>query len=91
MRPLNRTYRNILFESGAFDTPATLNLNKADSCVSCAETQGPERIAVSLCMILSVMDAFEVLYTLVFCVITAAYYTRRDAGSAECDKTPDHQ
>lgn len=91
MRPLNRTYRNILFESGAFDTPATSNLNKADFCVSCAETQGSEKIAVSLCMILSVMDAFEVLYMLVFCVITTAYYTRRDAGSAERDKPPGRQ
>jgi hypothetical protein len=58
MRQMNRTFRDILFESGAFDMPATSNLNETDLRVSWAETQGPTSV---LRMIFSVLDAFEVL------------------------------
>lgn len=61
MRKLNRTFRNILFESGTFDTPATSNLNETDLRASCAESQGPENIASVLRTIFSVIDAFQVL------------------------------
>lgn len=91
MRQLNRTFRDILFGSEAFDTPATSNLNETDICASCAQTQGPEKIASVLRTIFSVMDAFEVLKMLVFCVLTTAYYMRRDAGSAERGQYPGRQ
>jgi hypothetical protein len=61
MRQLNRTFKGIIFGSEAFDTPATSNLNETDLRASCAETQGPERIAGVLRVIFSVMDAFKVL------------------------------
>ncbi|KAN0142045.1 hypothetical protein V8E53_000507 [Lactarius tabidus] len=58
-RILHLTFKDILFESGASNTPATSNLNETDLRASCAETQGLERIAGVLRVIFSVMDAFE--------------------------------
>jgi hypothetical protein len=59
---LNRTFRDILVKSGAFDAAPATNLNGTDPRVSRADTPGPEeRFAGVIRVIFSVMDAFEVL------------------------------
>ena len=67
---MNRTFRDILFESGAFHMPT----NEASLRAPCADTQGPERFVSMLRVIFSVIDAFEVFWVLVLCVVATAYY-----------------
>lgn len=67
MRPLNRTFRDILVKSRAFDTPTTTDPNATDLRTSCADSQGPEEFdgAIDVIhVIFSVIDAFEVLQVL---------------------------
>jgi hypothetical protein len=64
MCQLNRTFRDILVKSGAFDTPPITNLNGTDPRVSREDTPGPEERFAAVTVIrvfFSVMDAFEVL------------------------------
>ena len=49
--------------------PTTSNLNETGLRVPCADAQGPERFASMLRVIFSVMDAFEVFWVLVLCVV----------------------
>lgn len=69
MRQLNRTFRDILSESGDFDAPTTSNPNETGLRAPCADTQGPERFTGVLRVIFSVLDAFEVLLVPLLCVV----------------------
>ena len=69
MRPLNRTFRDILVKSRAFDTPTTTNPNATDLRASCVDSQGPEQfdgVIDVIRVIFSVIDAFEVRQVLFF-------------------------
>jgi hypothetical protein len=60
MRQLNRTFSDIFVKSGAFDTPTTERNLRTD-------TQGRERFTSLLRVIISIMDAFEVLWVCSLC------------------------
>jgi hypothetical protein len=64
MCQLNRTFRDILVKSGAFDTPPVTNLNGTDPGVPRKDIPGAEERFAAITVIrvfFSVMDAFEVL------------------------------
>ncbi len=61
MRRLNRTFRDILFKSGAFVPRTSSNSNAIVPRASLAAAQDFERFTRVLRVLCSVMDAFEVL------------------------------
>ncbi|KAH9044955.1 hypothetical protein EDB83DRAFT_2523601 [Lactarius deliciosus] len=75
---LHLTFRDILFKSGAFaDTLTTSNPSETGlRQAPRADTQGPERVTRLLRALLSVMDAFEVLYVLVHAWWLIIYVTQ---------------
>ncbi|KAH9019521.1 hypothetical protein EDB84DRAFT_1442074 [Lactarius hengduanensis] len=75
---LHLTFRDILFKSGAFaDTSTTSNPSETGLLrAPRADTQGPERVTRLLRALLSVLDAFEVLYALVHAWWLIIYVTQ---------------